>query len=243
MLFRRRRGFSTIVAAVVGLMLSAPAWAQRDPHGGPPTDHVAGKFDYYALVLSWSPTYCAGSQRRANDPQCDLRTGRRYAFVLHGLWPQYEHGYPEYCETGARPFVPQPVIDRMLDIMPSPRLVIHEYRRHGTCSGLDPASYYSLSRTLFAKVKIPLPYESPVSPFLIGPAELVQAFVAANPTLKPDMIGVECRGAGNRLRAIRVCFSREGDFRACGANEDQRRLCAAKRIYVPPVRLDAGAQP
>jgi ribonuclease T2 len=243
MLFRRGLGFSALTAALLGLMLAAPAWAQRDPRGGSPGGHVAGKFDYYALVLSWSPTYCASPQRRANEPQCDPPTGRRYAFVLHGLWPQYERGYPEYCATRDRPFVPQPVIDRMLDIMPSPRLVIHEYRRHGTCSGLDPASYYDLSRTLFSKVKIPAPYVNPASPRLIEPAELAREFAAANPTLQPDMIGIECRGAGNRLRAIRVCFSREGDFRTCGANEDQRRLCAAKRVYVPPVRVGAGAQP
>ena len=239
----RSLGLYAVMAALLGLMLAAPASAQRDPHGGSPGGHVAGKFDYYALVLSWSPTHCARPQRRADDPQCDRRTGRRYAFVLHGLWPQYERGYPEYCATRDRPFVPRPVIESMLDIMPSPRLVIHEYRRHGTCSGLDPASYYDLSRTLFAKVKVPPAYVNPVSPMFIGPAELVREFVAANPALNQDMIGVECRGAGKRLRAVRICFSREGDFRACGANEDQRRLCSAERIYVPPVRSGAEAKP
>jgi ribonuclease T2 len=201
---------------------------------------MAGVFDYYALVLSWSPSYCADPQRRGDDPQCDRRDGRRYAFVLHGLWPQYERGYPSYCATRDRPFVPRVVIDRMLDIMPSPRLVIHEYRRHGTCSALGAAEYFELSRNLFAKLKIPARYVDPVRPLFVAPSELVNEFVAANPSLRPDMIAVECRGPGNRLRAVRICYTREGDFRACGANEDPRRLCAADKMYVPPVRTGAG---
>jgi ribonuclease T2 len=242
---------SLAVAALLGAVLFstvAPALAQRAPGAEPdgaaaPSDHVAGRFDYYTLVLSWSPTYCAGQPQSGADPQCNPRNGRPYAFVLHGLWPQYERGFPEYCRTRERPFVPQPVIDRMLDIMPSPRLVIHEYRRHGTCSGLDPAQYYDLSRRLFDKIKIPQRYVDIEKPLLVGPDELVQDFRAANPGLQFDMIGVSCRGAGNRLREVRICFSREGEFRACGANETARRLCTAARMYVPPVRIGSGSNP
>jgi ribonuclease T2 len=80
----------------------------------------------------------------------------------------------------------------------------------------------------------------PVVPLMVGPAELAREFAAANLSLNPEMIGVECRGAGNRLRAVRICFSRAGGFRACGTNEDRRRLCAAEKMYVPPVRANAG---
>jgi ribonuclease T2 len=247
MLFRRKPSFLPVVAAILVLNVAPPALAQRGPYGSPAppraSGHVAGQFDYYALVLSWSPTFCAGPQRRNFEPQCDARDGRRHAFVLHGLWPQFERGSPEFCETRDRPFVPQPVIERMLDIMPSPRLVIHEYRKHGTCTGLDPAGYYEVSRKLFAKVSIPPRYVNLAGPMFIGPAELAQEFVAANPGLEPDMIAIECRGTGNRLRAVRICFSREGSYRACGANERQRRLCPAERMYVPPVRPGAGVQP
>jgi ribonuclease T2 len=240
MMFRRTAVHSLILAALLGLV-AAPAAAQRGSPAGPrPGGHVAGVFDYYALVLSWSPSYCADRQRPGDELQCDRRDGRRYAFVLHGLWPQYERGYPEYCATRDRPFVPQDVINHMLDIMPSPRLVIHEYRRHGTCSALGAAEYFELSRNLFTKLKIPAPYVDPVRPLFVAPSELAHEFVAANPSLKPEMIAIECRGPGNRLRAVRICYTREGDFRACGANEDQRRLCAAGKMYVPPVRAGAG---
>lgn len=224
----------TIPGLIVALFLASPALAQRSRA----PEHKAGVFDYYTLVLSWSPTYCASIASRDNDPQC-RRTARPYAFVLHGLWPQYERGYPDYCKTRERPFVPQRIIDRMLDIMPSPRLVIHEYRKHGTCSGLDPAGYYDLSRRLYEKITIPRRFRSPAAPFFISPQEVADAFVRDNPGLKLEMMAVDCRGSGNRLREVRICFSREGEFRRCGSNE-RRGVCRANRMYVPPVRAGGG---
>ena len=38
------------------------------------------------------------------NEQCEA--GRPYAFVVHGLWPQYERGYPEKCVQ------PAPWIDK-----------------------------------------------------------------------------------------------------------------------------------
>ena len=72
----------------------------------------------------------------------------------------------------------------------------------------------------------------------MSPGELVREFMAANPSLRPDMIAVQCGGAGNRLREVRICFDKAGMFRPCGSNENQRRLCSAERMYVPPVRGD-----
>jgi ribonuclease T2 len=192
----------------------------------------AGDFDYYALVLSWSPTYCADVGEGRNDPQCT--SVRPYAFVLHGLWPQYSRGYPESCPV-TNSFVPRPVIDGMLDIMPSHRLVIHEYKKHGTCSGLDPKGYFDTARRLYDKIRIPSRYQSPDRPVQTSPAEIVKDFIAANPELKPDMLAVAC-GRPNRVREIRFCFSKEGQLRSCGRNEDQERLCRANSVVLPPVR-------
>lgn len=210
---------------------------QRPPERGPRQRNAAGDFDYYALVLSWSPTYCASSDRPGPDPQCDRRDGRRYAFVLHGLWPQYERGYPEYCPIRGRPFVPQNIIDGILDIMPSPRLAIHEYKKHGTCSGFDPAGYYTLARKLYGAIRIPERYVNPFENQMVGPDELSAEFVKANPGLHPDMLAISCGGPGNRLREIRICFNKDGTAPvACGRNEDQRRMCSARSMFVPPVR-------
>jgi ribonuclease T2 len=199
-----------------------------------------GVFDYYVLSLSWSPTYCADAGDRRGDAQCDGKSGRPYAFVLHGLWPQYERGWPQDCRSDDRGWVPGPVADRMLDIMPSKRLVFYEYRKHGTCSGLGVDAYFDLARKLYDKVKVPPRFVRVTDERMtVGVAELIGDFLGSNPGLKPDMMSVACGGAGNRLKEVRVCFTREGEFRACGGNENQQRLCSAERMYVPPVRAGA----
>jgi ribonuclease T2 len=208
----------------------------EDRRGRPAREHEPGVFDYYVLALSWSPTYCAEGGDARRDPQCNPRE-RPFAFVLHGLWPQYERGWPQDCRSPDRGYVPRPVARRMLDIMPSERLVFHEYRKHGTCSGLGVDGYFDLARRLHDKVKIPPRFVGlRDARTTVAPAELMQEFVAANPGLQPDMIVVECGGAGSRLKEVRICFDRGGEFRACGRNENQQRLCRAERMYVPPVR-------
>lgn len=240
----------TLAALAAVVLLAQPALAQRssnqDRFSGPSRfgddqkqkrKNVAGEFDYLSLVLSWSPTYCASNERPSPDPQCERRDGRRYAFVLHGLWPQYERGYPEFCPVRGRPFVPQPIVDGMLDIMPSPRLVIHEYKKHGTCSGLDPLGYYVLSRQLFDAIRIPERYINPFESQMVTPDELMAELLKANPALRRDMIAISCGGPGSRLREVRICFTKDGKQpRSCGRNEDQRRLCSATKMFVPPVR-------
>ncbi|MEZ5852615.1 MAG: ribonuclease T2 [Hyphomicrobiaceae bacterium] len=209
-----------------------------------PPRNEAGRFDYYAMVMSWSPTYCATSQRAGSERQCQYgRPDRPYAFVLDGLWPQHERGWPESCPTRDRPFVPQRTIDRMLDIMPSSGLVIHEFRKHGTCSGLDADAYFALSRKLFEKVRVPPRYVRPNQVLSVSPGEIVRDFMQANPGMKPDSIAVSCGGQGNRLRELRVCFAKDGAYRSCGANENQRRLCSAARVQIPPVRAGGPVQP
>lgn len=235
-------GLASLIAAT-----ASPASAQRsfdddqyqnrsDDRSGDRGRNTAGEFDYYALVMSWSPTYCSERQEDGFDPQCDRNDGRRYAFVLHGLWPQYEKGYPERCWTRKKPFVPQPIIDNMLDVMPSPKLVIHEFKKHGTCSGLDPAGYYDLARKLYRKIQIPEKYVNPFEVQFVTPEELEDDFLDENPGLKPEMMSIACGGSGNRLKEIRICFTRDGALRACGSNEEQRRLCRAQKMFVPPVR-------
>lgn len=254
---QRRALFAAVGLVGVAGVAVATAEAQRFPNdwfGGFPRannpapsqkggrgNHTAGQFDYYTLSMSWSPSYCASSPRAESDPQCSTarRGGRPFAFVLHGLWPQYNKGWPQNCPTSDRGFVPRPVAQRMLDIMPSERLVFHEYRKHGVCSGLSVDAYFDLSRQLFNKVRIPAQFQDVSDQrFFVGVEETLKAFLEVNPQMKPDNIVVECSGPGNRLREIRVCFDKSGDFKSCGQNENQRRLCNAARMYVPPTRGD-----
>jgi ribonuclease T2 len=220
-----------------GRVYRPPAESRTSVRGG-----VPGRFDYYALVLSWSPTHCATAER-PDATQCNRRDGRRFSFVLHGLWPQYERGFPDSCPTRDRPFVPNSTIDRIMDVMPSRGLVIHEYRKHGVCSGLGPDAYFGLARKLFSNIKIPQRFVGPTNNQMIDTRAVIGEFVGANPGLRPQMLAVSCGGPGNRLREIRICFSREGQFRECGTNENQTRLCSAPRVFVPPVRQGRGTDP
>lgn len=241
--------FLSVLAAFVLAGNALPAAAQRyddrgDTRGrdrGSDGRNVAGDFDYYALVLSWSPTHCS-TARRDDDTQCNRRDGRRYNFVLHGLWPQYERGFPGDCNIGRRPFVPDRTIEDAMDVMPSRPLIIHEYRKHGTCSGLDPANYFDLGERLFRTIKIPERYVNPFEDQTVSLDELLGEFLAINKQLKPDQIVVSCDGSRNRLKDVRVCMTPKGEPRSCGRNENQRRLCSASRIYVPPVRSSSEAR-
>ena len=192
-----------------------------------------GDFDYYVLALSWSPTYCTTKNGRKDRQQCN--SGRRYSFVVHGLWPQYERGWPDYCRTSHR-YVPNKRIRGMLDIMPSKRLVIHQWRKHGTCTGLSQQAYFDLTRELFARFQVPARYVAPSRPLLTTPDELVHDFVTTNLWLKPEMISVQCGRRRDRanLSELRVCFSKDLKPVACGQNE--RRACRAQNLVMPPVR-------
>lgn len=203
------------------LLAAGPAAAQRD---------VPGKFDFYVLSLSWSPTYCESQGRDADrDPQCSR--ARPYAFVVHGLWPQYERGFPADCVRPA-PYVPNPVVNAMLDIMPSKKLIIHEWRKHGTCSGLGPKGYFEQIRQARERVKIPAEFVRLNAYRMVAPADLEAAFREANPGLKPDMMGVDCDS--RRLREVRICMNRDLSFRSCA--EVDRRSCRLNKMVMPPVR-------
>ena len=220
-----RPGFRAALPVAIALaFLSATSGAFGAERNTP------GAFDYYVLVLTWMPSYCRDEGKRRKDRQCDVT--KPHAFLLHGLWPQHEVGWPKDCPTHKRPWVPESVIAAMRDIMPSKNLVIHEYRAHGTCSGLEPAQYFAAARVLYERVSVPPRFLEADSGLLASPEEVERAFLDANPWLKPEMISVTCRKA--HLLDIRVCFGRDLAPRPCGVNEDQRRLCAAPTMTVPP---------
>lgn len=185
--------------------------------------HRPGDFDYYLLALSWSPAYCQSS--RSNEAQC--QPGRNYSFVLHGLWPQFNKGdWPEFCTRQPGLSDPAP----MLDIMPSEKLVAHEWAKHGTCSGLDAKSYFALSRRLFNTIQTPPRFRNLDRYITLSPDEVKEAFVNSNPGLKPSSIVVGC--SANFLSEVRICMDKQGNPIPCVGQRD----CRAAKVRVPPVR-------
>jgi ribonuclease T2 len=193
----------------------------------------AGVFDYYVLSLSWSPSFCGTPAGKDSPTQCT--PGRRFAFVIHGLWPQFKDGWPEFCAT-EEVWVPEQQIDAMMDIMPSRKLIIHEWRKHGSCSGLSQASYFRAIRILRERLRIPARYLSPATEIRSTPQQLVRDFVLSNKNLTAEMISVQCGNARDtgRLSELRICLDRKGEFAPCGRNE--ARHCQAKQLIMPEVR-------
>jgi ribonuclease T2 len=191
-----------------------------------------GQFEFYVLSLSWSPSFCEASTERtpnrANDPQCG---GRPFAFVVHGLWPQYERGFPSFCEQPA-PRIDRALIDRALDMMPSPGLVIHEWRRHGTCSGLSAAGYFDSIRKARAKVTVPAAYLDLAKPTMVAPGEVADAFIKANAGLSHDSLAVFCDS--KRLSEVRICLNKDLSFRNCP--DVTRGACRRDKVLMPAVR-------
>lgn len=189
--------------------------------------------DYFVLSLSWSPTYCRSRSGQRDRAQCS--GARRYAFVVHGLWPQYHRGWPKFCKTGAR-WVPNWQINDMLDIMPSRRLIIHEWKKHGTCAGVSQRRYFQLTRALYEKLLTPARYVAPSRPLVVTPEILINDFLKTNNKLFRAAMSVQCGNSRDRARLseLRICFDLKGNFIACGQNES--RSCRARTLVLPPIR-------
>lgn len=198
------------VALTLLLLFLSPALA-RDKG-------VSGQFDYYVLSLSWSPTWCAGKSAKADGEQCG--GPRHYGFVVHGLWPQYaKGGFPAQC-AAPQP-VPSGVVDDMLPLMPSRKLIQHEWSRHGTCDGSDPAAYFDRTRQAYDKLRIPKLFQAPELPQALSVEQVEKLFIAANPGLERRSMAVVCRG--NQAAEVRLCLDRDLNFRACA--RDVRPRC------------------
>ena len=190
----------------------------------------AGQFDFYVLALSWSPSFCEATAERGRESreQCGARP---YSFVVHGLWPQYEKGFPEFCQVPA-PRLDRNIVSSMLDLMPAPRLIFNEWDKHGTCSGLSSRAYFDTVRKARAVIKIPEDYLDLKAPRMVTPGEVETAFVKANPGLKPTAIAITCDS--RRLSEVRICMGKDFNFRECP--EIDRRACRRDKLVMPPVR-------
>ena len=190
---------------------------------------VGKGFDFYVLSLSWSPSYCEAEGEEANRQQCDA--ARPYAFVVHGLRPQFERGFSENCSTGEQD-VSRETLRTLYDIMPSAGLIRHQWRKHGACAGLSQDDYFAVLRSAREKVVIPAEFRRLDAYRTLDPDAAEEAFLKANQTLPPDGVAVTCDK--RYLREVRICLTKELGFRSCP--EVDRRACRLQKVVMPPVR-------
>jgi ribonuclease T2 len=219
-------GIATRAAVTAAFLLTALPSAPAQDQGTP------GQFDFYVLSLSWSPSFCAEAAERHNGQASGMQCGPRpYSFVVHGLWPQYEKGFPENCQQPS-PRLYRGIVSSMLDLMPAPRLIYNEWDKHGTCSGLSPKTYFDTIRNARAAITIPPDFVSLQQPLSVAPDAVRDAFVKANSGLTTNAIAVECDR--RRLTEIRICLSKDLKFHDCP--EVAKRACRNDQVVMPPVR-------
>ncbi len=198
------------------------------PRAAMPADR-AGDFAYYVLALSWSPAWCLATGEARGAEQC--APGRETGFILHGLWPQHEDGWPEYCRTGHRD-PGRAETAAMADIMGSDGLAWHAWKKHGRCSGLAPEAYYALSRRAFEAIRRPHALRAIDDALGAAPGAIEGVFLEANPALTPEAVTVTCRDG--LFREVRICLSRDLAPRPCTG--PAARECPARTVTVPPVQ-------
>lgn len=247
-----RTGTLALIPAVLTLALSACGGSQLPAAGGDfpgtaPTTPSApaaaveaaaarlarslpeagGSFDYYVLALSWAPSYCL---THPNDG--DECGSRGYGFVLHGLWPQYERGgYPDQCGGDAQ--LSRAAQQLGATLYPSRRLLGHEWRKHGLCTGLSDMDYLRTADAALAAVKIPAQFEPPASSQTTSAAQVIDLFRSANRQLPAEAVTLSCENG--ELSEVRICLSKNLQPRACAA--DVRTHCGrGGQVNVPGER-------
>ena len=189
----------------------------------------SGQFDYYVLALSWSPNWCAREGDARRSDQCDTR--HDYGWVLHGLWPQYHWGWPSYCKTIERA-PSRSMTVAMADIYGTAGSAWHQWKKHGSCSGLTAAGYYALSRHAYDMVNRP-PVLRKLTKEVALPASVIEdAFLRANPDWQPNMLTITCNSG--YIEEARLCLSKGLTPVPCGL--DVIRDCQMKDALFAPVR-------
>ncbi len=201
-------------------LTALPARAQTDR---------AGEFDYYLLSLSWSSAWCTLTGDARDDPQCDA--GRGHTFTVHGLWPQYETGYPADCRT-TEPDPTRAQTAAMADIMGGAGLAFYEWKKHGRCSGLAAADYFATLRRAHAALTIPPVFARISHDLKIDAGVIEDAFLESNPRLAPNQITITCKSG--LIQEVRLCLTRDLKPRTCG--DDVIRDCTLQGAELTAVR-------
>lgn len=209
-----------IRALLACLLIAGMARAEGEP---------AGDFDYYVLSLSWSPTWCRLEGDGRGSPQCGA--DKDYGWVLHGLWPQYESGWPSYCRSSL-PQATRSQTAAMADIMGTAGSAWHQWKKHGRCSGLAAEDFFDLARRAYDGVTRPPIFRKLPRTLAIRPSVIERAFLELNPSLEPDMLTVTCKEG--YVQEVRICLTPDLTPRLCGADTVQD--CRLDRALMDPIR-------
>ena len=201
-------------------------WVDASATAQQPTD--TEQSGYLLLAVSWTPSWCAAEGTARGADRC--RIGAGAGWLVHGLWPQFDDGgWPEFCDTAHSP-PSRAQTAAMIDIMGSDGLALHQWRKHGSCSGMSAGAYFETTRAAFASLTMPDKISATQDRLRMSPAGLLAAFRAANPAIGEDMAILTCRDG--MAQEIRLCLNHDLTPRRC----DLRLLsrgCRARKIALP----------
>jgi ribonuclease T2 len=221
-----------LAACIIGGEAHAQAFQCRVPEKAPQVPLIAQDgptrrltLTGYTLALSWSPEFCR--TRKTSTPharQCGGQNGR-FGFILHGLWPEGAGGsWPQWCMAAPRPA--PATIRQNLCIMPSARLMAHEWAKHGSCMTRKPATYFKVSSILWHSLRFP-DFDQLSRRKGLNAGAVREAFVLANPGWRGDQIGISLNRKG-WLEGLQLCYGKNFMPARC----EKRRLGAGNKVQV-----------
>jgi len=145
------------LGVIAALCVTAMPLVDKDACNG--DDYgTSGVFDFYVFEQEWPAQFCSGqSYPLCQQPTAFMKTN----LCIHGLWPNYNtaqngHDWPQCCQCQWGPNLNQTAINLLAadmhqywpDEQAKPgyntsSFWAHEWGKHGTCSGLDPYTYFS----------------------------------------------------------------------------------------------------
>jgi ribonuclease T2 len=159
----------------------------------------------FTFAMSWSPEFCKSRQSLPQHrEQCSGRSGR-FGMVVHGLWPDGRANWPQYCPSARR--VSMAEAKRNMCMMPSARLMAHQWRKHGACMTSRPETYFKVTRMLWGSIRHP-DYDRLSREEGLTAGKIRAAFQLANPDWKPERVGIKLNQRG-WLEEVRLCYGKD----------------------------------
>jgi len=127
---------------------------------------------------------------------------------------------PEFCKPreGQRAYaLSAPELRRNLCMMPSTRLIAHQWVKHGSCMDRPPATYFKVTRILWDGLRIP-DYDRLSRKDGLTAGDIRGALADANEGWERDHIGVKLNSRG-WLQELRLCYTKR--FRSTPCNSDR----------------------
>lgn len=195
-----------------------------------PTSKVISEHDYL-FVLSWSPTYCLENDPNGKQFQCTKN--KKYRFIVHGLWPQIAKGQKNsYCKQ-VDPKLEGQIVEKYFDLMPSSKLMQHQWIKHASCGDFTQKSYFKKIAELYNMFNVTALFSHIKTREAFSFKQLQQEITSKIPVLKRNNFVIKCQK--NLLQEIRICLNNDFSLRGCQQSEFKAGRCDLNRNVIIPL--------